>query len=62
MGTIGAQELLEKYGTPTDVAVAMIKGELLSYEEGFASEVVGKIHMMAAEARLRLEKSSEEQS
>lgn len=55
MATIGANDLMNKRGNPTDIAVAMIKGELGSYEESYASEVVGRVHMMAAEARIKLE-------
>jgi len=53
--TIGANDLIEKYGTPTDIAVAMIEGKLEPYEEGYAREVVGKIHVAAAKARLELQ-------
>lgn len=51
---MGADDLLKLFGTPMDVAEAMIHGKLSTYQLGFASDIVTPTLIAAAEARLRL--------
>ncbi len=51
---IGAEWLLEKYGTPLDVAEALIRGRLDSSEQEFVSDLVSKVILDAARVRVEL--------
>lgn len=52
---IGAEDLLKRFGSVVDVAMAMIRGRLTMRETDFAHDIVTPIVIAAAEARLRLE-------
>jgi hypothetical protein len=57
MATIGAQDLLSKYGSPLGVAEALLLGKVRSWEQQFVREVVPSIILETA--RIRLEASGE---
>ena len=46
--TIGAEELINKYGSPLGVAEAFLLGKIGSYEQTFVGEVVSKLFLEAA--------------
>jgi hypothetical protein len=56
--TIGARDLLQKYGSRLAVAKAWMRGEL-GYDEQFAPELCGSLTIQAAEAAIRLEREEE---
>jgi hypothetical protein len=53
--TIGADNLLKEYGSPLGVAEALLKGELNSFQQQYASEAIGsQIVLKAAALRLAM--------
>lgn len=53
--TIGAERLLERYGTRIAVAEAWLRGENLSYLEEHVYELVDKITLEAARMRMEMQ-------
>lgn len=52
---MGAEDLLKRFGSVVDVAMAMIRGRLTMRDTDFAHDIVTPTVIAAAEARLRLE-------
>lgn len=56
---IGAERLLEEYGTRVAVADALVEGKNLGYKHAFVSDLIGPLDIQAAEARARLKAEAE---
>ena len=54
MGSVGAELLMQKYGSQLAVAEALLKGDLESFEQKCVHEVVSPIILQAAAIRLGL--------
>ena len=55
MPTIGATDLLSRFGSHDKVAEAWIKGELNSLDQRYAPEVVNKTDLEAARIRIEMQ-------
>lgn len=51
--TIGADKLLNKFGSALAVAEALLEGKILSHDEPYVQELVPPIILQAAEIRLK---------
>lgn len=50
--TIGAEELIQEFGSPLGVAEAFILGKVKNYRQQHVSEVVSNVTLEAARIRL----------
>jgi hypothetical protein len=53
--TIGAESVLERYGSPLKVAEAVLEGRMDSYDQKFVWEICPKNSPMWEAAKIRLE-------
>ena len=58
MATVGAEDLLKKYGSPLGVARAILKDELSPHEQEFAKEASGYFFVEVAVAQLAMERET----
>lgn len=54
MATIGAENLIRKYGSADAVAERWLEGRIPGFEAEFAPEVAGKVRLEAARMRIEM--------